>query len=487
MQGGGEYGRSSLIVASNRGPLSVSVDDEGNEQIRRGSGGLVTGIETALRSSPDAVWICAPMGVVERTIARRAAGGRWSETAIAPDVLGGDFDVVMVEIDEYTFRQAYDSVANSTLWFMLHMLFEPTNRPAFDATWRRQWAAYTRVNLAFAQAIARQAAHGATVMVQDYHLFLVARMLREARPDLRIGLFTHTPWVPPDYFRVLPDDVARSILEGMLEADLVGFHTQRWADLFDTCCQSILGRPAASRTGVFALSVDGDSIRARANRRDVDAAVADLRESVDGRTVIGRVDRTELSKNVLRGLLAYRELLRRWPQWHGRVVHVVADFPSRGAIRQYRDYIEQVVDLARSIDDEFATDEWQPLIISTEVEYAQALAALRLSDVVFVNSLRDGMNLVVLEAIAVADGDPVVVLSREAGAADLLGDAALLVNPFDISQTAEALHTALTMSKDEREERAERLRERYARSGPQEWFQAQVDVLGQVPPDAVTG
>ena len=138
----------------------------------------------------------------------------------------------MLPIDGLTFRNAYNGVANTTLWFVLHMLYDLPTAPVFDAGWRRQWASYVRYNQAFAQALAEEAAPGARVMIQDYHLFLAPRMLRTMRPDLRIGHFTHTPWVPADYFAMLPDDVAYAIVDGLLGADVIGLHTDRWAELF---------------------------------------------------------------------------------------------------------------------------------------------------------------------------------------------------------------------------------------------------------------
>jgi trehalose 6-phosphate synthase len=479
--------RATLIVAANRGPVSISVGADGEDRVERGGGGLVTGMQAALADSPGAVWVCAAMSARERVLAREAAGRPLS---LAGDgAAGGDgssdlpdeFGIVMLGIDALTFRQAYDGIANATLWFVLHMLFEPARRPLFDAAWRRQWSAYRRYNEAFAAAIAEQAADGATVMVQDYHLFLLPALLRRQRPDLRISLFTHTPWVTADYFRMLPDDVATDLLEGMLGADLLGFHTHRWAEQFRECCVAVLGRKPDSRVEIFGLTTDADELRERAAQRDVQTAARELRTIVGDRLVVGRVDRTELSKNVLRGLLAYRELLRGRPEWLGQVVHLVFDYPSRENLPEYREYTAALERLAGEIEEEFGTDEWSPLDFRVEQDYAAALAALGRSDVIFVNSLRDGMNLVVLEAIILADHDPVVVLSRETGAAELLGDDAVLINPYDVSQTAEALHQALTAvgagpSADPA--RAQRLRAAATGLPPVRWFQAQLDSLG---------
>jgi trehalose 6-phosphate synthase len=471
-------GTAPLIVASNRGPLSIVAVYDGEDEVRRGGGGLVSGMQAALSATPDAVWICAALNERERFIARRST--RLSEVPVVADALAGDFDVRMLPIDAQTFRQAYNGISNATLWFLLHMLYEPARTPIFDQAWRRQWAGYVRYNRAFAEAIAAEAAEGATVMVQDYHLLLAPRMLRELRPDVRIGHFTHTPWAPPEYFRMLPDDVAHDLLQGLLGAHLVGFHTRRWADLFADCCHSLLGRRPGPGLEVFPLSTDADELRERAHQRDVNRALRGLRDTVDERKIIGRVDRAELSKNVLRGLLAFRELLRTHSEWRDRVVHVVYNYPSREDLPEYREYTAAVERLAREIDDEFGTDDWAPLLLEIGDDYPGSLAALRLSDVIFVNSVRDGMNLVVLEGIVLSERDPAVVLTRDAGAAETLGDDAALINPFDVTQSATALHEALTMPDDERLARAQRLRKKAVSLPPVPWFQAQLDALARL-------
>ena len=193
--------------------------------------------------------------------------------------------------------------------------------------------------------------------------------------------------------------------------------------------------------------------------------------------MIGRVDRTELSKNVFRGLLAYRELLRTRPEWRGRIVHAVYNNPSREDLPAYREYTAQIERLASDIDDEFSTDDWTPLVFDIGDDYPVALAIMRRSDVLFVNSVRDGMNLVVLEGLVLSERSPAVVISRETGAAEVLGDDAIAVNPFDVSATAQALHDALTMEEPDRRARADRMRAAAVRLPPTEWFQAQLDAL----------
>jgi trehalose 6-phosphate synthase len=468
------FGTAPLVVASNRGPLSVEAVEGEDDRISRGGGGLVSGMQAALIKTPGAVWVCASMNGRERSLARQA-DGRLSDVPAVADALRGEFEVRMLPIDATTFGRAYNGIANSTLWFVLHMLYEPAHTPVFDSAWRRRWQAYERLNRSFARALAEEAAEGATVMVQDYHLFLVPGLLRELRPDVKIGFFTHTSWVSPDYFRMLPDDVARDILDGMLGADLLGFHTQRWADCFADCCRDILGREPSAELAVFPLGVDVKALRERAHARDSEARKRELTETVGECRVIGRVDRTELSKNVWRGLLAYRELLRTHPQWIGRVMHLVFNYPSREELAEYRNYVDAVVELAADIEDEFATEDWSPLMLEIGHDYPGSLAALRMSDVLLVNSLRDGMNLVVLEGSLLSERSPAVVLSREAGAAETIGAYARLINPFDITQTATALHEALSEPEPERAANAEHLRAAAVELAPVDWFQAQLD------------
>jgi len=326
---------AEVLVASNRGPVSYTVDDEagGSLRARRGGGGLVSGL-SAIGPDANAVWVCAALGDGDRAAVHRADGG------LLPAEDTGGQRVRMLDIDAEVHADAYNGIANSVLWFVHHMLYQTPLEPVFDAEFRRQWAAYEAYNRAFAGALAEEAAEGAAVLIQDYHLALAPRMLRRLRPDLRIGHFSHTPWAPPDYFRLLPDDIAAELLTGILGADRAAFLTRRWADAFKDCCHAVLGPgiPSGTRIGVHGLGADGDFLRKRAHEPDVDERMAALRQEIgEGRRTIVRVDRTELSKNIVRGLLAYRQLLDDHPEWRERVVHVAFAYPSRQDLAVYRD------------------------------------------------------------------------------------------------------------------------------------------------------
>ncbi|MCW2861405.1 MAG: hypothetical protein JWP48_3113 [Actinoallomurus sp.] len=470
---------TQVLVASNRGPVSFSVADDGALSMRRGGGGLVSALAGL---SGDILWVCATLSDADRAAARREPDGRLD----VPDIGA----VRMLDIPAGTFHRAYNAVANSTLWFVHHMLYDTPNKPHFDARSRRDWQSYEAYNAAFADALAQDASPGAKIAVQDYHLALVPTLLRERRPDLQINHFSHTPWAPPEYYRLLPDDIGRQVLEGILGSDHAGFQSERWALAFLDCCATILRatvdhrartvthRGHVTRVGVHGLGVDGDALRKRAAEPDVAARAAALREQVGDCRLIVRIDRTELSKNIVRGLAAYRELLAKHHEWHGRVVHVAFAYPSRHDLPEYREYTAAVQRMAAEISDEFGNGSWDPLILQVNDDYPRSLAAYGMADVLLVNPIRDGMNLVAKEGPALSKRGCALVLSSEAGAADEMSDDAIMVNPYDVSQTADALHRALLMPPDERAERCRRLAAAATALPPQRWLADQLSALG---------
>jgi len=457
------FGAARVLVASNRGPVSYEVQADGTLSARRGGGGLVSGL-SAIGADADALWVCSALSDGDREAVRRGVG---------------EAGVRMLDIPADVHADAYNGIANSVLWFVHHMLYQTPLEPVFDAEFRRQWASYETYNRAFAEALAQEAAQGAAVVVQDYHLTLVPGMLRELRPDLRIGHFSHTPWAPPEYFRMLPDDVAEQVLRGMLGADRLGFLTRRWASAFEACAAEITGGLGDTRVGVHGLGADADFLRKRSHEADVDERMAALKAEIgEGRRTIVRVDRTELSKNIVRGLHAYEQLLATRPEWRERVVHVAFAYPSRQDLAVYRDYTAEVQRLADEINSTYGTPGWTPVVLHVKDDFARSLAAYRLADVALVNPIRDGMNLVAKEVPVVSDEGCALVLSREAGAYEELGDDAIVVNPYDVVGTADALHEALTMAPGERAERTKRLAAAATALPPAQWFLDQLAALG---------
>jgi trehalose 6-phosphate synthase len=484
-----------VLIASNRGPVSFSLADDGRLSARRGAGGLVSGLSSVTDHTTDALWVCAALSDADRAAAREAPDGRFG-----PDGTPGGSGVRMLDIPPAIFHRAYNGVANSTLWFVHHMLYDTPNQPHFGISFGREWESFRAYNRAFAEALAQDAGPAGQdgpptrAVVQDYHLTLAPRMLADLRPDVRIAHFSHTPWAPPAYYRMLPDAVGREVLDGLLGADHAGFLCQRWADAFLDCCEAVIGPDGArvdrarqrvtyrghvTGVGVHPLGVDAAELTARAAEPDVLARMTGLAEAAAGRKLIVRIDRTELSKNIVRGLAAYRELLVAHPQWRGRVIHLAFAYPSRHDLPEYREYTARVQRLAREISEEFGTADWDPLILQVDDDYARSLAAYRLADVLLVNPIRDGMNLVAKEGPILADRGCALVLSREAGAAAELSADALMVNPFDVSGTADALHEALRMPEEERKRRSLSLARSASAVPPRTWFAEQLAALDQ--------
>jgi trehalose 6-phosphate synthase len=310
-------GGRPIVLVSNRGPLTFDRTDDGDLVSRRGAGGLVSGIGPLIAGT-DATWLAAAMTDGDRAACE---GG----------VVEADgFRVDLLALDPETYRLAYDVVSNEALWFAHHGLWDLPREPVFDATWAEAWEAYRSVNRSFADAVAEVAPEGAAVLVQDYHLALVAMWLRRRRPDVACVHFSHTPFAPPVWLEALPTAATSDLLRGMAAHDACGFHTARWAGDFRASARDLGGLEPS--TFVSPLASDPDDLRSAAGSAACEAAAAALDALVGDRQVIGRVDRIELSKNQLRGFLAFGDLLERYPQHRGRVVFVANAYPSRTGV-----------------------------------------------------------------------------------------------------------------------------------------------------------
>jgi trehalose 6-phosphate synthase len=461
---------TGTLVVSNRGPLSFRAGADGGLEPVPAAGGLASSLHRILAGS-GTTWASVTMGAADRE-------------AVAQGLLREDgLDLVPVVIDDGLYRQAYDVVANTTLWYVHHHLFDLPNRPRFDRAWRAAWDGYRAYNRAVADVVVARADQGGTVFVQDYHFSLLGGMLAEQRPDLRTVHFLHTPFAAPALLGVLPDDVAAELLDGMAGYGACGFHCRNWEADF-TACYAAAGR-VAPPTFVAPLGPDAGVLEEEAGSPDVRAAAETLRAQVGSCRIVARADRMEPSKNIVRGMLAFEELLRTHPEWRGRVVHVALAYPSRQGLAEYLAYGADVEHTAARINHAFGApvDGWTPIVLSVEDDRARSLAALALSDVLLVNPVRDGLNLVAKEGPLINGADGVLVLSRQAGAWEELalgGAGALGVNPFDVSGTADALHRALSMDGSERSARASALRETVRSRTSADWWEDQLAVAARL-------
>jgi trehalose 6-phosphate synthase len=408
----------------------------------------------------EALWIASALGEADREAAQE---GLVEAEGLRCRLLAHDREVL---------RSAYDVVGNAVLWFIHHGLYELARRPRFDTVFSRAWSDYRTYNHSFAEAIIEAAPPSATVLVQDYHLALVGPEVRAARPDLRLVHFSHTPFAGPDWLAVLPDPYRAELLEGMTANHACCFHTERWRRNFVASCQEF--EVVAPYTAVTPLGPDAADLESSAAGEAATAAGISLDAALGDRRLIVRVDRIELSKNLLRGFWAFDDLLERYPGWRQRVSFIAQVYPSREGLADYLAYRQEVEYLVNRINQRWSTDGWTPILLDAEDNFPRSVAALMRYDALLVNPIRDGMNLVAKEGALVNHNDGVVVLSTEAGAWDELQEGALGVHPYDVSGTADTLVKALTMPKEERARRAALLKERVRAQGPEQWLAGQV-------------
>jgi trehalose 6-phosphate synthase len=459
-----------MLVVSNRGPLSFRFDRDGALVPSPGGGGLVSSLRPLLAGA-GATWVSVTMGAADRAA---VAQGR---------MVDDNFALRPVVIDDDTYRAAVDVVANTTLWYCHHHLFDLPRRPRIDRYWRRAWDSYRRYNQSVADAVVTDAPEHATVLVQDYHFSLLGQMLAAARPDLRSVHFCHIPFADPNMLRVLPDAATGELLAGLAGFTACGFHASRWEAGFRACyadplLAALAGTGTAPPTFVSSLSSDHEGLQAEAASAECARSVEKLRAETGGRRIVLRVDRVEPSKNIVRGMLAFEELLETYPEWHDKVVHVALVYPSRQGLADYLALGTEVAHTAERINHAWGTATWTPIVLHVEDDRPRSLAALTISDVLLVNPVRDGLNLVAKEGSLLNNGDGVLVLSHEAGAWEELSEFALGVNPFDVSGTADALHRALSMDLSERRHRAAHLRALVLARTASDWLDDQLAAAG---------
>jgi trehalose 6-phosphate synthase len=479
---------AELVVASNRGPVQFELDEDGQLLPGRGAGGMVAALGPALVGRAG-TWVAAAITDGDRVAARRAARSGHRRRV---ELFEGSVQLRSLVFDPREYQAYYNRVSNRTIWFLQHYLFDVPRHPRFDRTFHFAWKQYQGVNQRFAAACDEEVDPGGDVFLQDYHLCLAPATLRARRSDVGIAHFTHCPWADPGYFAMLPNAVGGELLEGMLGADLVGFLVPRWARNFLRCCQDagyvvdrehgtvLSGDGRAVQVRAYPLGIDQEDLRARVAAPEVQSQLRVVRDLAARRKLIVRVDRMELSKNILRGLEGYALFLEQNPRARQRVVHYALAYASRRDLSEYQSYTAEVKQAAEAINERFRTRTWEPVVLELRDNYPRALAAMAMADVLVVNPVWDGMNLVAKEGPAVSQRDSVLVLSRNAGAADDLADGALVVNPFDTAELAETLATAIAMPPDERAKRAERLREGASALPPQDWFGRQRDDLARL-------
>ena len=449
-----------LIVVSNRGPVTYERDESGARVERRGGGGLATALR-GLRDRSELTWIASATTDEDR--------------AVAAECKPGD-DVVLLAHDPAEYDGYYNKIANPLLWFAHHSLWGLATGPDVDRATHTAWTdGYARVNETFAEAVVAELDNrpDAVVFFNDYHLYLAPRLVRERKPDALLAHFIHVPW--PADLSVLPRWMRDAIFDGLLANDVVAFHTERWARNFAATC----GDPGRTLVAHHPISVDVDEFERLQDDPDVLAREAALVEHRPEKLIL-RVDRTDPSKNIARGFRAFRLFLEEHPDWHERVTMLALLDPSRQSIPEYVTYLEAVEREAALINERFGRAGWLPVDLRVDDDFRRSVAAYKQFDVLFVNAVFDGLNLVAKEAPLVNVRDGVLVLSENAGAYEELGDWALPVSPFDLVGQADAFEQALTMDAGERGRRAKAIRDHVRAHDVGAWLDALLADFEQV-------
>jgi trehalose 6-phosphate synthase len=433
-------------------------NDDGTQRVERSGGGLVTALRDLANIVDDTRWICAASTAADRSVA---------DTWIPVPLGNGTCDMRMLSLDEESHRRFYAQIANPLLWFIQHYLWDQACAPEIRAEEYAAWEhGYVPVNRAFADAVcdAANVPAGSIVMVQDYHFYLVPEMVRARRPDLFLHYFVHIPWPQPDSWRVLPKEWRDAIFRGLLSSDIVAFHTDRYVRNFLLGCQELLDLDVDVRRGSvnfegrqvavchYPISIDTATLEELAARPTV-TDYTDEVEAIRREKIILRVDRTDPSKNVIRGFHAFDRMLELHPEWRERVTFLALLQPSRQDVPEYASYLDGIYDVTVEVNGKHGNDQWMPIDFRLIDNLELAVAAYRRCDVLVANSVYDGMNLVAKEVLVVNERSCVLALSENAGAHDELGAVALTLQPFDIEQQAQALFEALTMDDDERHTR----------------------------------
>jgi len=476
---------STIVVASNRGPVSFDRDASGTLVAQRGAGGLVTAL-SGVFFRDDTTWVAAAMTDGDRELAAEGF-------EIDPD---SHQRVRFVVIPPDRYDAYYNQMANRILWFVHHYLWDTARTPTFDEKTEATWQEFVEANRSFAVALAEEGDRDPVYLIQDYHLALVPAMLRELRPDARIVHFTHTPFAGATYLRILPAHMRDAILRGMAGADVVGFQARPWVESYLLSVRGLSGfrvlrggrfvvgdRVATVRA--FPVAVSAHPIRETAAKPEIKQVRRELEEWKGNARLLLRVDRFEPSKNILRGFLAYELFLRSNPSWQRRVRFLALFSPSREALPEYQAYGDDCMSEVERINKELSTEDWQPIEVRIQEDYGYAVGAYGLYDALLVNPIYDGMNLVAMEGPLVNRKHGALILSRNAGAYGRLGKHALTVNPFDIRETADAIRDALEMPEEERTRRGRGLSRTVQAHTPPQWLASQLEALDTVRPPAV--
>ncbi len=478
-----------VIIASNRGPVSLKRNEDGELLLQRGSGGLVSAL-SGLAQQIDATWIAC---------AQTEEDTNWRSGDIQLSEAGNKIKVSFISPDQQTYDGYYNEISNPLLWFLQHSMWDVPRAPIINRrTWNAWEQGYLPVNRLFAREIAAQVklsgiAH--LIMLQDYHLYLTPRYLKEfdLRPRPTILHFVHIPWPGPEYWGILPPTMRQAILDGLCGVDLLGFQTKDDGLNFIRTIETYLPtasvkykrsriwyRNHATHVRDFPISIDIAALQDRADTREVSDYYTEIDKLANGKKLILRIDRIEPSKNIVRGFKAFEEMLDIYPEHRGKVIFLALLVPSRMDVVEYQLYLDELMAAAGQVNARYGDEGWEPIRLLVGENYSRAIAALQQYDVLLVNAIADGMNLVAKEGPMVNRKDGVLILSERAGARQQLESGSIIISPCDVYATANAIHQALTMDSNVKQEWSNRLRWLIEQEDIIAWLRHQFDALNSL-------
>ena len=478
-----------IIVASNRGPVVFKKDEKGKIELIRGAGGIVGSMIPFLERT-HGKWVSSAIGECDQYV-----NNKYNSKVPVP-LEEPEYYVQFIKTEEDIYNDFNGKFANPLLWFIHHSMWNPPYSPCADEELHQAWDSYQHVNERFAAAIGEDVYNSKIVpivMLQDYHLYLTPKLIRKQHPDVLMSQFVHIPFPPPEIFQQLPNHMQIEILDSILTNDILGFHIPRYMNNFLQTIKQIL--PNASVDDImgdihynghichvrtYPISVDMETLQKQAKDPNILAKDVEVDKIVGDCKLIYRTDRTDLSKNIIRGFQAYDMFLERYPEWRGKVKFVATLMPSRLDIKIYREYTDKIREIVKEINEKYGTPDWQPIKYICRGDYELVIALLKRYDVLMVNPILDGMNIVAKEGSVVNDNNGVLVLSTGAGCYEELKDGVICINPFDLRQTAESIDMALLMDEKTKTQMISKTRDAIRRNDLNKWVSDQLSDIESV-------
>lgn len=478
-----------IIVASNRGPVLFKRDGKGKIQLIRGKGGIVGSMIPFLEKT-HGTWFSSAIGECDEYMNNK------HDSKVPIPLDDPKYYLRLIKTEEDIYNGFNGKFANPLLWFIHHSMWNPPYSPCADDELHQAWDSYQYVNHKFAEAIVDAVSTSKKtpiVMLQDYHIYLTPKLIREQLPEVLMSQFVHIPFPPPEIFQQIPNHMQIEILDGLLANDVLGFHIKRYMNNFlqtirqilpialvDEVVGDILYKGHVCHVRTYPISVDVETLQKHAQSPDVISKDSEVDEIIGDCKLIYRTDRADLSKNILRGFRAYDMFLEKYPEWKEKVKFVATLMPTRQDIKIYREYTDKIKEMVAEINDKYSTPDWEPIKYICRGDYDLVIALLKRYDVLMVNPILDGMNIVAKEGTIVNENNGALILSTGAGCYEELKEGAICINPYDLRQTAESIDSALLIDEETKAKMLQKARAAIFKNDLNKWTSDQLKDIKSV-------